>query len=60
MEWGEEQSEALKELKNYLSIALILSALEEEKYLFLYLEVLEVVVSVVLLREDNGKQKPVF
>ena len=55
MEWGEEQSEALKELKNYLSIAPILSASKEEEDILLYLAVSEVAVNVVLLRKEDGK-----
>jgi len=60
LEWGEEQSEALRELKKYLSIAPILSAPNEEEDLFLYLAILYVVVSGVLVREEGGRQKPVF
>ena len=60
MEWGEEQSQALRELKNYLSIAPILSASKEEEDLFLYLAVLEVAVSVLSLKEEDGNQKLVF
>ena len=59
MEWGEEQSEALKGLKKYLSTALILYALNEEEDLFLYLAVSNVAVSGVLVRE-GGRQNPVF
>lgn len=50
LEWGEEQSEALRELKKYLS-----TALEEEEDLYLYLAVSDVSVSGVLVREDGGK-----
>ncbi|KAL5578611.1 hypothetical protein UlMin_011053 [Ulmus minor] len=60
LEWGEEQSKALRELKKYLSIAPILSAPAEEEDLYLYLAVSDVAVSGVLIREDGGKQKPVF
>ena len=60
LEWGEEQSEALKELKKYLSTAPILSAPAEEEDLYLYLAVSDVAVSGVLIREDGGKQKKVF
>ena len=55
LEWGEEQNEALKGLKRYLSTALILSTLNEEEDLFLYLAVLDVAMSVVLVREEEGK-----
>ena len=60
LEWGEEQSETFKELKKYLIIALILSAPEKEKDIFLYLVVSEVMVSAILLREEGGKQNSVF
>ena len=60
LEWGEEQSKAFKELKKYLSTTSILSALEDGEDLFLYLAVSKVVVSVVLVREENKKQKPDF
>ena len=38
----------------------ILSSPLEGKLLFLYLVVLKVVVSAMLFREDDGKQRPVF
>ena len=47
-------------MKNYLSIAPILSAPEEEEDIFFYLAILEVAITVVLLREEDGKQKLVF
>ena len=50
----------MRELKKYLSTALILSTPEEEEDLFLYLAVSDVVVSGVLVREDGGRQNPVF
>jgi len=56
LEWGEEQSEDLRELKKYLSTAPIFSAPEQEEDLYLYLAVSNVVVSGVLVREDGGKQ----
>ena len=34
----------------------ILSAPEEEEYLFLYLAILDVAVSAVLVREKEGRQ----
>ena len=56
LEWGEEQSKALRELKKYLSTAPILSAPAEEEDLYLYLAVSDVAVSGVLIREDGGKK----
>lgn len=43
-----------------MSTAPIILAPEEEEYLLLYLAILDVTVSAVLLREEGGKQKPVF
>ena len=60
LECGKDQSETLKELKIYLSITPVISALEEEEDIFLYLAVSEVAVSAILLREEYGKKKPVF
>ena len=60
MEWGKEQSKTFKELKGYLSSTPILSTLEDEEELFLYLPVLEVALSAVLVREESRKQKTVF
>ena len=60
MEWGEEQSEAFRELKKYLSTAPILFAPNEEEDLFLYLAVSDVAVSGMLVREEGRRQKPVF
>ena len=51
----EEQSRVFKELKKYLRSAPILLAPEDGKELFLYLAVSYVVVSVVLVREENKK-----
>lgn len=47
-------------MKKYLSSPPILSAPEEAEDVFLYLAVSNVTVSAVLLREEKGKQKPVF
>ena len=49
-----------KELNDYLSTTPILSALEDGEDLFLYLAVFEVVVSAILVREENRKCKPTF
>jgi len=54
-----KQSASL-ELKEYLSTSPVFSASEDGEELFLYLAVFEVVVSGVLIKEENKKQKPVF
>ena len=48
------------ELKHYLSSPPILSSSLLKEDLFMYLAVSEVVVSAVLFREENKKQRPVF
>ena len=50
----------MKGLKRYLSTTLILSTLNKDTDLFLYLAVLDVAISGVLVREEGGRQKPVF
>ena len=60
LEWGEEQSKALRGLKKYLITTPILSAPTKEEYLFLYLAVSEVAVSGMLVREEECKQKLLF
>ena len=47
-------------LKQYLSSPPIISSPLPEEDLFMYLEVVEVVVSAVLCHEENKKQRPVF
>ena len=58
--WGPEQEKAFMKLKQYLSSPPILSSPLPEEDLFMYLAVSEVAVSVVLFREENKKQRPVF
>ena len=60
LEWGEEQSQAFGDLKEYLSTSPVLFASEDGEELFLYLAISEVAVSGVLVREENKKQKLVF
>jgi len=49
------QSRTFKELKNYLSTTPILFAWEDGDDLFLYLDISEVAVSTILVREENRK-----
>ena len=58
--WVEEQIKPLKEIKEYTSTVLTLAALVEKEELYLYMAVFEVVVSTVLVREKNKKQKPMY
>ena len=49
------------EIKQYLVEPLILASPEAGKTLFVYLAVLDVVVSATLFKENaNGRQRPVF
>nr|XP_009786602.1 PREDICTED: uncharacterized protein LOC104234693 [Nicotiana sylvestris] len=59
-EWTSERLQALKDLKRYLSSPTLLSKPEEGKQLLIYLAVSEVVVSVVLVRKDEGTQSPIY
>ena len=56
----DECQQAFDELKLYLSRAPILSRLVPEEMLYIYLAVTDHVVSTVLLRLDQGFQKPIF
>ena len=47
-------------MKEYLSQPLIMSKLEEEEVLFAYIAVALHVVSLVLVRVDDGVQRPVY
>ena len=58
--WGPEQEKAFAYLKQYLSTPPIFSSPLPEEKLFMYLAVSEVVVSAMLFREENKKQRPVF
>ena len=58
--WGLEQEKAFTELKQYLSSPPILFSPLPEEDLFMYLVVSKVVVSAILFRDKNKKQRPVF
>ncbi|XP_074296929.1 uncharacterized protein LOC141627592 [Silene latifolia] len=59
-EWTEEHEKAFKELKCYLSTPPLLAKPEQREPLFLYLLITEVAVSVVLVKEQDGIQHPVY
>jgi len=50
----------LRDLKKYLSSPPLLSIPKEGETLLVYLTVLEVAVSVILVREDEGTQFPIY
>ena len=58
--WSEESVIAFQELKHYLSHPPIMSSLVVDEVLFAYLAVALHVISLVLIRVDNGIQRPVY
>ncbi|KAK3042622.1 hypothetical protein RJ639_000874 [Escallonia herrerae] len=59
-EWTEECQKSFEELKHYLSSPPLLTKPVTGEDLFLYLSISEVAVSTVLIREEEGKQRPVY
>ncbi|XP_060972398.1 uncharacterized protein LOC133038310 [Cannabis sativa] len=59
-EWTAECEEALDKLKQYLTSPPLLSKPKDNENLFVYLAVSEAAVSAVLVREDKGKQLPIY
>ena len=53
-QWTEECAIAFEELKQYLSNPSILSKPEKEEVLYAYLAVTDYVVSLVLVRNEDG------
>ena len=59
-EWTEECAQAFQQLKDYLSHPPIMSSPKTDEILFAYITVAPHAVSLVLIRVDNGKQRPVY
>ncbi|XP_030959195.1 uncharacterized protein LOC115981162 [Quercus lobata] len=59
-EWDEECAMAFQQLKEYLAHLPIMSSPEADEVLFAYIAVAPHAVSLVLIREDNGTQRPVY
>ncbi|XP_030950110.1 uncharacterized protein LOC115974023 [Quercus lobata] len=59
-EWDEECATAFQQLKEYLTQPPIMSSPEADEVLFAYIAVAPHAVSLVLIREDNGTQRPVY
>ena len=59
-EWAEEYALAFQQLKEYLSWPLIMSSPKVDDVLFAYIVMAPYVVSLVLIRVDSGKQRPVY
>jgi hypothetical protein len=58
--WNEECEEAINQWKRYLGSPPLLNRATAGERLFLYLAVSPLVVSSVLIREDQGVQRPVY
>ena len=59
-EWSEDCVRAFQQLKEYLSRPLIMSSPEADEVLLAYVAVAPHAVSMVLIRDDNGVQRPVY
>ncbi|KAK3012500.1 hypothetical protein RJ639_008524 [Escallonia herrerae] len=59
-EWTEECQKSFEELKLYLSSPPLLIKPVTGEDVFLYLSISEVAVSTVLIREEEGKQRPIY
>ena len=59
-EWTEECALAFQQLKEYLSRPPIMSSPEADEVLFVYIAVAPHAVSLVLIRMDNGIQRPIY
>ncbi|XP_075670299.1 uncharacterized protein LOC142640089 [Castanea sativa] len=59
-QWTDECALAFEDLKQYLASPPILSRLEKEEVLYAYLAVTDYAVSLVLIRNADGIQKPVY
>ena len=59
-EWTEECAKTFQQLKDYLAQSPIMSSPEPDEVLFAYIVVAPYVISLVLIRVDNGIQRPVY
>ena len=59
-EWTEESTSAFQQLKEYLYLPPVMSSLEADEVLFAYITVAPHAVSLVLIRMDNGIQRPIY
>ena len=59
-EWSEDCTAAFQQLKEYLSQPPIMSSPATDEVLYAYIAVAPHAVSLVLIREDNGLQRPVY
>ena len=59
-EWSKECVVAFQQLKEYLSQPPIMSSPKADEVLYVYIVVAPHAVNLVLIRDDNGLQKPVY
>ena len=59
-EWSEDCVRAFQQLKEYLSRPPIMSSPEVDEVLFAYVAVAPHAISLVLIWDDNGVQRPVY
>ena len=59
-EWTEKCAQAFQQLKKYFSHPPIMSSPKTDEVLFAYIAVAPHAVSLVLMRVDSGKQRPVY
>ena len=59
-EWIEECATTFQQLKDYLAQPPIMSSPEPDEVLFAYSAIAPYAVSLVLIRVDNGVQRPVY
>ena len=59
-EWTEECAQDFQQLKDYLSHPPIMSSPEADEVLFAYITIAPYALSLVLIRVDGGKQRPVY
>ena len=59
-EWSEDCTAAFQQLKEYLSQPPIISSPAADEVLYAYIAVAPHAVSLVLIRENNGLQRPVY
>ncbi|KAK0589445.1 hypothetical protein LWI29_014410 [Acer saccharum] len=60
IEWNEDCEKAFQALKDYLGRVPLLSKPETGETLYMYLSVSEVATSSVLVRQEEGIQKPIY
>ncbi|KAK0571374.1 hypothetical protein LWI29_014859 [Acer saccharum] len=60
IKWNEDCERAFQALKDYLGRASLLSKSETGETLYMYLSVSEVATSSVLVRQEEGIQKPIY